>query len=115
MKKFKEYINEHRTVDEVKIYQGNKEITPIQYVYDEKSLNDFIEFYKVNNKYFEGKVLKICHLNNNKWKTLKGEGSFELYRPNDNYYTQGKMVLSYQELVEYLNNGKYILILINQE
>lgn len=111
MKSLKQFILEYRTTDEMIIYDNNKEVKPIRYAYDEESLKDFVDFYK---KYSQQYIIKLCKLTNNKWQTLNDNGIIDFLKLNDNYYTQGKLQFTYQELSNELNEGKYILILLDK-
>ena len=48
------------------IYFGDKEINPSIFMYDKESLDNFIQQYK--DGMFDDKELRLCKLNNKKWK-----------------------------------------------
>ena len=107
MKNLKEYIIEHKTTDEIKIFDNGKEIFPIDYFYDKESFDEMI----VQNKFEKG-TLKLVKQQNNKWITLNDEAKINTMQPSGDYLVQGLIKLSYDELINDLETGKYILILI---
>lgn len=111
MKNIISYILEHRTKDEVKIYYGNKEITPKRYIFDKESLDDFINYYKKNKTSEDFSNIRLCHMNNGVWKVLKGVCSISEYNMNE-FIKKFNKIYKYDEFVELLENQNYLLILI---
>ena len=110
MKSLIEYIFEHRTKDEVKIYFGDREINPSIYIYDKDSLDDLIQKYK-SDLIDNSKELRLCHLNKN-WKVLKNICIMDIGRLTDNFIKFGTKFFSYQDIIDKLESGNYILIMI---
>lgn len=110
MKTLIEYILEYRTTDVMKIYFGSKEINPSIFIYDKESLDNFIQQYK-NNK-FDDKELRLCKLNDNKWKVLKNVCKLNLLRMNDEFIVFGNKFFTYDDIIDKLQSGSYILIMI---
>lgn len=111
MKTLKNYIYESRTKDEIKIFFGKKEIIPQRYIYDNESLDDFIEYLKNNN--LKDNEIKFCHLRNNKWQVLKYNCYIDIYRKQDKFLKYNSKDYSYNDIIEKLKNNYLIIVIKN--
>lgn len=107
MKSLIQYILEYKTNDVIKIFDKGKEIVPQEYFYDKESFDEMI----VQNN-FTNKTLKLVQKENNRWNVLSGDAHLDTLKPNGEYLVQGNIKLTYDELIDNLENGKYILIIL---
>ena len=124
MRNLTQYINsillEGRTIDEIVVKdQHNKEVDVVYYCYDEESLNDILKKYKAVGKYWIDKGFFLATLKNKSTWIVDTDKEFHVndYRPNADFfeYDDCEEEYTYKELVELLNQGETMVIVINKK
>lgn len=103
---------EGRTIDEIVIKdQNDKEVNAANYCYDEESLKDICNKYKNTDKGFFIATLK----NKSTW-VVNTDKEYKLneYRINDEYLKCGNQSYTYKEIVDLLEAGETMIIVINK-
>ncbi len=113
MKSLIQYIYEYRTIDEIKVYLGVNQIKPIRYVYDEESLNKFLDDYKKD--LFKDNKIYLCELKGNKWQIINEECKFDLNKPLDTFLIVKDKEFNKQQLINDLENATYIIVIVYDE
>ena len=109
MKDLKVFL-EGRTVDEitVKDVNSNKIVDVIYYCYDKESLD------KLSKQYDKGFFLASLK-NKSTWVTdINKEFKLNTWQPNGEYFKCGNKSYTYKELIELLEKGETMLIVINK-
>lgn len=117
MKRFTDFIVEGRTIDEIKIKdQKNKNVDIVYCAYDEESLNDICNKYQNVGKYWIDKIFCIATLKNKStWITdTSKEFKLNTYQPNGDFLEYNNESYTYKELVDLLEKGETMLIVINK-
>ena len=112
-------ILEGRTVNEVTIKdQNNKEVNVVYYCYDKESLDKVIKQYESIGKYWKDKGFFLATLKNKStWEVdIDKEWNVHTWRPNADFieYDENKEEYTYKELLELLEKGETMLIVINK-
>ena len=103
---------EGRTIDEIVIKdQNDKEVNAANYCYDEESLKDICNKYKNTDKGFFIATLK----NKSTW-VVNTDKEYKLneYRINDEYLKCEDQSYTYKEIVDLLEAGETMIIVINK-
>ena len=112
-------ILEGRTVNEVTVKdQNNKEVNVVYYCYDEESLNKVIKQYEHVGEYWVDKGFFLATLKNKStWEVdIDKEWNVHTWRPNGDFLErdENEEEYTYKELIELLEKGETILIVINK-
>ena len=110
---------EGRTVNEITIKdQNNKEVNVVYYCYDEESLSKVIKQYESVGKYWKDKGFFLATLKNKStWEVdIDKEWNVHTWRPNADFieYDENEEEYSYKELLELLEKGETMLVVINK-
>jgi hypothetical protein len=122
MKSLIEYINEGRTIDEIVIKdQNNKDVNVVYYCYDKNSLDKVIKQYESVGKYWKGKGFFLASLKNKSTWTIDNDKEFHMntWKPNGEFLEyedeiDHNEVYTYNELVNLLEKGETMLVVINK-
>lgn len=122
MKSLFEYILEGRTVDEISIKdQNNKDVNVVYYCYDKDSLDKVIKQYESVGKYWKDKGFFLATLKNKSTWTIDNDKEFHMntWKPNGEFLeyedeVDHNEVYTYNELVDLLENGETMLVVINK-
>ena len=122
MKSLINFLNEGITIDEIIIKdQKNKNVDIVYCAYDEASLNDICNKYKNVGKYWIDKIFCIATLKNKSiWITYTSkEFKLNTYQPNGDFLEYEDEInynesYTYKELVDLLEKGETMLIVINK-
>jgi hypothetical protein len=122
MKSLFEYILEGRTIDEISIKdQNNKDVNVVYYCYDKDSLDKVIKQYESVGKYWKDKGFFLATLKNKSTWTIDNDKEFhmntwklngEFLEYEDEIYHNE--VYTYNELVDLLEKGETMLVVINK-
>lgn len=111
---------EGRTIDEVivKDINTNKKVTVVYYCYDKASLNKVADQYDHIGKYWDDKGFFLTTLKNkSSWVVdMNEEYNMHTWRPNADFIecNDGKKKYTYKELLELIEQGETMLIVINK-
>lgn len=122
MKSLFEYILEGRTIDEISIKdQNNKDVNVVYYCYDKESLDKVIKQYESVGKYWKDKGFFLATLKNKSTWTIDNDKEFHMntWKPNGKFLEYEDEIdhnesYSYNELVNLLEKGETMLIVINK-
>lgn len=115
MKSLKEFILEHRTKDtiNIKCEQSGELIDPEITIYDKSSLDNFIQKYKNDKDNWQDKKLYIIEQKGNDWiAKTKTSLKIDIYRMTDSFLSSNDMKYSYDDIVDILENGEKMLIVL---
>lgn len=105
---------EHRTKDQIKIIDNktNKELNPEYSIYDENSLQSFINKYKLNKDQFKDYQIYFAYIKDNTW-VVKTSIKYQLNlgRVNDKFLSNGTIDYSYNDIVNLLDGDLMIIII----
>ena len=102
---------EYRTSNEivVKCEVSNKPCEVIDYIYDQESLDGFVDTCKKNIS--ENKDIFLCELVGNSWiAKTKQKLYMDINRPNDNFITYKNKKYSYNDILEMIDSGNYMIV-----
>ena len=110
---------EGRTVNEITIKdQNNKEVNVAYYCYDKASLNKVADQYDHIGKYWDDKGFFLATLKNkSSWVVdMNEEYNMHTWRPNADFIecNNGKKKYTYKELLELIEQGETMLVVINK-
>lgn len=113
-------ILEGRTIDEVTIKdQNNKKVDVVYYCYDKESLDKITDQYGRVGKYWIDKYFYLARLKNKSTWTINTneEWNVHTWRPNGDFLErdENKEEYTYKELLELLDKGETMLIVINKD
>lgn len=119
MKSLFEYILEGRTIDEIAIKdQNNKEVNVAYYCYDKDSLDKVIKQYESVGKYWKDKGFFLATLKNKSTWTINTDEEWNVHtwRPNGDFLErdENEEEYTYKELLELLEKGETMLVVINK-
>ena len=119
MKQITNFIKESKTIDEIVIKdQNNKKVDAVYFCYDKESLNKVTDQYEKVGKYWIDKGFFLAKLKNKSTWKIDTNKEFEVHtwRPNADFIErdEGKEKYTYKELVELLEKGDTMLIVINK-
>jgi len=110
---------EGRTVNEVTIKdQNNEEVNVAYYCYDKESLDKVIKQYESVGKYWKDKGFFLATLKNKStWEVdIDKEWNVHTWRPNADFieYDENEEEYTYKELLDLIEQGETMLIVINK-
>ena len=120
MKNLKLFL-EGRTVDEVTVkdIKTNKKVDVVYYCYDKESLDKVSKQYEHVGKYWIDKGFFIATLKNKSTWVVDMNKEFHMHtwRPNGDFieYDDNEEEYTYKELIELLDKGETMLIVINKD
>ena len=104
--------------DEIKIKDSktHKPVDVVYYCYDKDSLTDTIKKYDATGKYWIDKGFFIATKNKNSWEVnTNKEYSANSYQPNSEYIKCDDKKYTYKEIVDLIEKGDTMVIVINKE
>ena len=110
---------EGRTVNEITIKdQNNKEVNVVYYCYDKESLDKVTDQYEHVGKYWIDKYFYLARLKNKSTWTINTDEEWNIHtwRPNGDFLErdENEEEYTYKELLELIEKGETMLIVINK-
>lgn len=111
---------EGKTIDEViiKDINSNKKVNVAYYCYDKESLDKVSKQYETVGKYWKDKGFFLAKLKNKSTWTVDIDKEFYMntWRPNGDFieYNDNEEEYTYKELLELLDQGDTMLVVINK-
>lgn len=117
MKSLKQFVFEYRVKNEItiKCEQTKEVIDPEYVIYDQESLDDYVQKFKNNKENFENKAYFFVIQKGKDWLAqTKHEFQMNVDRATDKFLTDDNQVCSYDELVKLLETGEKMLIVVEK-
>lgn len=118
MKDIKQYILESKIPDEITIkdVKTHKPVDVVYYCYDKDSLTDTIEKSEAVGKYWINKGFFIATKKKNSWVVDTNEECvINSYQPNSEYIKCDDKKYTYNEIIELLEKGDTMVVVINKK
>ena len=117
MKDLKLFL-EGKTIEEVTVkdVKTKKKVDVVYYCYDKESLDKVIKQYESVGKYWKDKGFFLATLKNKSTWVVDMDKEFNMHtwRPNGDFIDNNKEEYTYKELLELIEQGETMLVVINK-